>query len=136
MLWCALQLSQERNSMNAALARAAAAQQAAKIAAGRRASARSARVRAELHDFSRMLADVDQLAAQMHSEAVQAARAVTRAEQDMEASRHRRLQEAMQQVLQLGEEADELGHSLEGLHEGLRHAMNEEQREQRAQAQS
>ena len=61
---CCLQpLSQECLQVEAAYSRAAAARAAAKAAAQRAAAARSQRLRAELTDLSKMLSEVDNLAA-------------------------------------------------------------------------
>lgn len=77
----------ERQELEAAYARAAAARAAAKKAAQHAAASRTQRLRAELMDLNRMLAEVDTLAAQMEVESTQAAAAVEQFEADLYRSR-------------------------------------------------
>lgn len=71
-------MSFTRAQVEAAYARAAAARAAAKAAAQRAAAARSQRLRAELTDLSKMLSEVDNLAAQMEAEGAEAAAMIER----------------------------------------------------------
>ena len=74
---------QQRQELDTAYARAAAARAAARKAAQHAANSRSQRLRAELMDLGRMLAEVDTLAAQMEVESTQAAAAVQQFEVDL-----------------------------------------------------
>jgi hypothetical protein len=75
--------AKERQELEAAYARASAARVSARKAAQHAAAARSQRLRAELMDLGRMLAEVDTLAAQMEVESTQAAAAVEQFEADL-----------------------------------------------------
>jgi hypothetical protein len=83
----ALLAAKERQELEDAYARASAARASAKKAAQHAAAARSQRLRAELMDLGRMLAEVDTLAAQMEVESTQAAAAVKQFEADLNRSR-------------------------------------------------
>jgi hypothetical protein len=74
---------QQRQELDTVYARAAAARAAARKAAQHAANSRSQRLRAELMDLGRMLAEVDTLAAQMEVESTQAAAAVQQFEVDL-----------------------------------------------------
>lgn len=75
--------AKERQELEVAYARASAARSSAKKAAQHAAASRSQRLRAELMDLGRMLAEVDTLAAQMERESTQAAAAVEQFEADL-----------------------------------------------------
>jgi hypothetical protein len=75
--------AKERQELEDAYARASAARASAKKAAQHAAASRSQRLRAELMDLGRMLAEVDTLAAQMERESTQAAAAVEQFEVDL-----------------------------------------------------
>lgn len=74
---------EQRQELEAAYARASAARSSAKAAAQNAAASRSQRLRAELADLGRMLAEVDTLAAQMEVESGQAAAAVQQFEAEL-----------------------------------------------------
>lgn len=78
---------EQRQELEAAYARASAARSSAKAAAQHAAASRSQRLRAELADLGRMLAEVDTLAAQMEVESGQAAAAVQQFEAELGVTR-------------------------------------------------
>jgi hypothetical protein len=82
--------AKEQQELEGAYARASAARAAARKAAKNAAAARSQRLRAELLDLGRMLAEVDTLAAQVEVESTQAVAAVEQFEADLNSSRRAR----------------------------------------------